>query len=78
MKNKMDNQKEIMKIRKTDGVISDVQFDDGTEMSIKEAIELTKEHKVFDCNVGRRGDRETLRRNPVEDPSKALSNLPRF
>lgn len=73
-----DNPREIVAVHKEEGNIAAVKLDDGTILSKAEAIELTKQGGIKDCNVGRRGSRETLRRNPVDDPSKSLSNLPRF
>lgn len=70
--------REIVAVRMEDGNLAAFKLDDGTILSKAEAIELTKQGGIKDCNVGRRGSKETLRRNPVEDASKALTNLPRF
>ena len=73
-----NSQREIVAVHMEDGNLAAFKLDDGTILSKTEAIELTKRGGIKDCNVGRRGSRETLRRNPVEDASKALTNLPRF
>ena len=71
-------QREIVAVHMEEGNLAAFKLDDGTILSKTEAIELTKRGGIKDCNVGRRGSRETLRRNPVEDASKSLTNLPRF
>ena len=73
-----NNPREIVAVHMEDGNLAAFKLDDGTILSKAEAIELTKAGGIKDCNVGRRGSRETLRKNPVEDASKALTNLPRF
>ena len=72
-----NNPKEIVAVHMEDGNLAAFKLD-GTILSKVEAIELCKQGGIKDCNVGRRGSRETLRKNPVEDASKALTNLPRF
>ena len=70
--------REIVAVHKEEGNISSVKLDNGTILSKEEAIELTKHGGIKDMNVGRRGSRETLRKNPVEDANQCLSNMPRF
>lgn len=70
--------KEIVAVHKEEGNISAVKLNDGSILSKEEAISLVKEGGIKDMNVGRRGSRETLRKNPVEDASKCLANMPRF
>lgn len=70
--------REIVAVHTEEGNLVAFKLDDGTILSKAEAIELTKAGGIKDCNVGRRGSREVLRKNPVIDASKTLTNLPRF
>lgn len=72
------NPRGIIAVHKEDGNIAAVKLDDGTILSKQEAIELTKQGGIKDVNVGRRGSREILRSNPINDAGQSLSNLPRF
>lgn len=62
-----------------DHEITMVQFDNGSEVSISDAIAMAKRGDIQGVNVGRARDgRETLRSYPDGDPANNLVNLPKF
>lgn len=75
-----DKSTRIIKVKKnSEGDITDVMFENGEVYPIEEAIKMTKEGKVKGVNVGQaKNGRRFLRKNPNDDKSDNLDNLPTF
>lgn len=77
-----DTQKKtIVAVSKFHDNISQVKFETGEILDIKEAIEMAEKDLINHVNTGgTRGDdpHKTLRSNPDGDPSNNLDNLPQF
>lgn len=75
-----DKATRIIKVKKnSEGDITDVMFENGEVYPIEEAIKMTKEGKIEGVNVGQaKNGRQFLRRNPNDDKSDNLNNLPTF
>lgn len=77
-----DNQKKtIVAVSKFHNNISQVKFETGEIVDIKEAIKMAELDQINHVNTGStRGDdpHKTLRSNPDGDPSNNLDNLPQF
>lgn len=73
------NKKRIVAVRKNNGRIEAVKFQDGTTATIDQAIQMAEQGLIEDANVGRnRQGEKTLRSYPDGDPSNNLDNLPLF
>lgn len=70
----------IVQVRKNqDGDITDVKLDDGKQVSIQQAIDMTRNNQIEDVIVGKaKNGRETLRSQPNNTQEDNLSNLPTF
>lgn len=79
MENKINNVT-VAKVRKnSDGDITDILLSNGEAYSIKEAVEMTKEGKIKDVNVGKaKNGREFLKSNPNGTEEDNLSIKPMF
>ncbi len=70
----------IVQVKKNgDGDITDVKFDDGSQATIKQAIDMAKGNRIEGVIVGKaRNGRETLRSQPNNTREDNLDNLPTF
>lgn len=71
----------IVRVRYSDdqSEITDVQLDDGRQLSIGEAINMAAQGNIEGVVVGKcRGGRPTLRTPKDNTSSNNLSNLPKF
>lgn len=72
--------RKIVAVRKNDdGDLTNVQFSDGTAVSIEQAIHMAQNGEIEHVNVfeGRDGHLH-IRSNPDGDPTNNLDNLPTF
>lgn len=77
--NNSDEKLTISAVHHERGGIKNVKFSNGRQASIEEAIDLAKDDKINDVNIGRARDgRETLRSNPSAGRENFLSNKPEF
>lgn len=75
------NKLHIVAVRKDDGNITEVKFQNGQTATIEQAIEMAEQDQIEDVNTGStRGENKhkTLRSYPDGDPSNNLDNLPTF
>lgn len=70
----------IVQVKKNgDGDITDVKLDNGSQVTIRQAIEMAMSNQIDGVIVGRaRGGRETLRSQPNDTVEDNLDNLPTF
>jgi hypothetical protein len=70
----------ITQVKKNqDGDITDVKFDNGSQASIQQAIDMARKNQIEGVIVGKaKNGRETLRSQPNNTPDDNLSNLPTF
>ena len=70
----------ITQVKKNqDGDITDVRLDNGSQVTIGQAIDMAKANEIQGVIVGKaRGGRETLRSQPNNTPADNLDNLPTF
>lgn len=70
----------IVQVKKNqDGDITDVKLDNGSQVSIQQAIDMTRNNQIEGMIVGKaKNGRETLRSQPNNTPEDNLSNLPTF
>lgn len=70
----------IVQVKKNeDGDITDVKLADGSQISIKQAIDMARNNQIEGVILGKaRNGRETLRSQPNNTPEDNLSNLPTF
>lgn len=70
----------IVQVKKNqDGDITDVKLDNGSQVSIQQAIEMTRNNQIEGMIVGKaKNGRETLRSQPNNIQEDNLSNLPTF
>lgn len=76
----MEDKNKITKVRKNDeGDITDVMLEDGSVVSLEEAIQMSKNDELDGVNVGRsRSGTEFLRADPDGDTNNNLDNMPTF
>lgn len=70
----------ITQVKKNqDGDITDVRLDNGSQVSIQQAIGMAKQNQIEGVIVGKaRSGRETLRSQPNNTQEDNLDNLPTF
>lgn len=71
---------EIVACHHDNGVVSQVKFDTGTIVSMKEAINIAKEGKIknFSVSYDNRRGKQVLRGKRETLPNARLYDLPRF
>ena len=70
----------IVAVRKDEnGVINEYKLDNGSIIGVEQAVQMTKDGQIGDCNVGKTKDgKEVIRSNRDNDSSNNLDNLPIF
>lgn len=70
----------IVQVKKnSDGDITGVKFDNGSQATIQQAIDMARNNLIDGVMVGKaKNGRETLRSRPNDTPDDNLDNLPRF
>lgn len=70
----------IVQVKKNgDGDITDVKLDNGTQVSVQQAIDMARSNQIEGVMVGKaKNGRETLKSQPNNIKEDNLSNLPTF
>ena len=70
----------IVAVRKDgNGVINEYKLDDGSIIGVEQAVQMTKQEQIENCNVGKtKYGKEIIRSDRDGDPSNNLDNLPAF